>query len=1427
MNQYIQLNRKFSPITPKQNLDVSNLDYSLNTAYGEEKTWDDLLAEYRCVILAEAGAGKTKEFEECAKRIHAEGKYSFFIRIEDIDSDFVDAFEEGDEFQFNEWLDSTDPAWFFLDSADEARLKDPKQFEKAIRKFAKKVKPAARRCHIYISSRPYSWGFESDEKFLDKELYYGITDNKDESNREEKVKSALKVFSLAPLNLADIKFFCEIKSVENIPNLLNQIERYDLLGLAERPFDLDNIIDKWRKESVLGSRTEIIKHNIQQRLTDRHARRRRALNIPLEKLQEGAQRLAAAVILTRKANINVPNSNPNIDNIDPIEILPDWTREEILALLGCGIFNDIVYDAVRFRHRDIREFLAAQWFIKLLRGDNRLEIEYLFFREQFGERIVTPSLRCVLPWIILEDQKTCDHVLKNQPEIAFEGGDPLRLTLDTRKKIFVNFVERIAKNLDNRSVRDNDSIAKISNKDLEEDVLALIQKYSTNEDVIFFLGRMVWQGQLDKCVPTLIDIALDKVNGMYARRIATRAVMSCGSEHQKKQLWKALNAGGEILERKHIVELVSEINQPDVEFISLLIDSLKNSETYQKYEYSGLGRALENLIEKCDEQLKFDFLLGLIGLLYIQPYVDKKNCKISEKYRWCLKLAYKIIEQLIVLHSQFMLKPSILELLVKGQRLIHYTDYDDNEEKNNLSKLVPKWDELNEALYCKTIEIARQDHRQSKDEELTDDWQYCCYGQFWQFDTENFEKLLQFIPLKQTYVEKLIVLNRAYYIYTRENKPSWMFVNLKQAIEGNSLLINRFRELVSPFINEDVLKYEREEQDRKAEIDSKLIQRTTARKQWMQSLQHDPQRLINSPNFLKGDLTNDIYWLMQEFKNPEISTKRDGYANWHQLKTEFGEEVSFAYRESAIKFWRLYKPCLYSEGSVGKSSIPYAVIFGLAGLEIESREEQNFPHNLTRDEMSHALRYLNWELNGFPTWLEKMYQAFPDDVIDAVMKEVYWELQQSSADDKENYNHIVHDLLFYASWIHKAIAPKIYQWFISNSKNIHHDMAKYLLQILLNSELESDRYFELANEKVNEAKSIRDKAWWLALLVDSNPEIGINDLEVWLQSLNLEDSKYAAQIFVCHLLGERDSINGRAGTDEYKKIKNLKALYSLINRYIKYEEDIRRTGTGVYSPGLRDHAQDARDQLFKLLQNTPSSESFYALKELASLEFDPNRKSWLNKLATNIAVTCGDIEPFKLDSVLELENSRNINPTSHRMLFDLALLKILNLKDWLENGDDSPYQVWKLAQGETAVRNLISGWLRQQSNHKYVISQENELANAQRPDIRFENTNVVSPVPVELKLLDKGWSGPDLCERLRNQLVGDYLREINAGCGVFLLVAQNCNKRWDINGQLTSLEDLEDTLDRYWQGIAKDWPDIDTIKVIVIDLNKRSRVSLT
>jgi hypothetical protein len=140
---------------------------------------------------------------------------------------------------------------------------------------------------------------------------------------------------------------------------------------------------------------------------------------------------------------------------------------------------------------------------------------------------------------------------------------------------------------------------------------------------------------------------------------------------------------------------------------------------------------------------------------------------------------------------------------------------------------------------------------------------------------------------------------------------------------------------------------------------------------------------------------------------------------------------------------------------------------------------------------------------------------------------------------------------------------------------------------------------------------------------------------------------------------------------------------------------------------------------------------------------------------------------------------------------------------------------------------LIAGWLRQQCRDQYTIAQEPELANGQRMDIWLHNTNVHSPVPIELKLLDKNWTGPTLCERLRNQLAGDYLREITAGSGVMLLVSQKINsvKKWEINRKRVGLSELADALKNYWQTIAGEYPGVETIEVIVIDLAQRARFS--
>lgn len=111
--QSVPLKRKFTPIPAayqRRDFPLDEVWSSLNR--GENKSWDDLLGEYRVVVLAEAGAGKTYELQSAAKRLVSQGRLGFFIRIEDIDDDFGTAFEVGSEAAFEDWLAGTDEAWF-------------------------------------------------------------------------------------------------------------------------------------------------------------------------------------------------------------------------------------------------------------------------------------------------------------------------------------------------------------------------------------------------------------------------------------------------------------------------------------------------------------------------------------------------------------------------------------------------------------------------------------------------------------------------------------------------------------------------------------------------------------------------------------------------------------------------------------------------------------------------------------------------------------------------------------------------------------------------------------------------------------------------------------------------------------------------------------------------------------------------------------------------------------------------------------------------------------------------------------------------------------------------------------------------------------------------------------------------------------------
>ena len=1421
--------RRFSPILPSS-CDTDERQIQSILGFGNLATWEQIDKGYRSVIIAEAGAGKTFEMKARATHVEANGRPAFFIRIEDIEEDFADAFEVGDAAIFEQWLDSQTDAWFYLDSIDEARLENPRTFEKAIRRFSRAIKDAQHRAHVCVSSRPYAWRPKTDRELI--QSYLPLPKPRSEPTGQDPqttdtadLQDALEILMLIPLTKEDIRLFAQHRSAQEVDLLIHELERLDLLALAGRPFDLDGILDKWASDRALGGITELLRHNVEMRLKESHhpdGARRRALN--LDKALNGASRLAAAVVLTGEAGIQVPDGDHARIGIDAAVVLSDWEFDDVQTLLERGIFDDVIYGAVRFRHRDVRELLAAAWFSELLqRGRSRHEIEGLFFREQYGQQMISPRLRVILPWLILEDREIRERTLAAHPDVALEGGDPARLPLPIRQQILSDVAGRIVQGEDRGSNADNSGLSRIAATDLTDQTLALIDQFPDNDEVLFFLGRLVWQGAMSGCVPRLIHVAADPVRGIYIRIVATLAIATCGTEEQRGTMWDLLLAADDKIPRQMLAELVKG-TPADATMMPKLLQAIDKLQPRERFKMTGLTSALHGIVDRLplpdDTQTVGLVMEGIVTFLHRLPAIHPGSCDISQEYSWLLGPAMHAVERLIETRVDLAFDEHAIAILRSAPSARQWRDHGIGDRKDKLWGLVPSWPELNDALFWHTAE-AKRTALASEGKILNDDWPLHWPDHYWAFGSDDFGRVLEWVRTRKLEDDRLLALLLAYRIYGQSEQPTGWLEQLRETVAGDAVLSSQLDELMNRTISGEVLKWQRQQEGRERSLENKRKKEAQLRSDWIASLKADPERIQHPPGLEPSDISQDQCWLLREIEDDERTSFSQG-ANWQALIEDFGEDVARAYRDAAQAHWRHCRPELRSEGG-DTSSIAYSLIFGLGGIAIEAEEVDQFPGHLSASEVRLALQYVFLELNGFPSWLEAMYQARPNDVLEVIGTELFWELDNTEPDQPMHY--ILHDLAVYATWLHRAIAKPLLGWICLHDLPSD-DALRHCLRILRSGELDPSELLAVAKRNATRESGPHCASWY-AIWVDMEPDTGVDAVASWLDGLGYEDVSHAAQQFITALMGNRHGADSGANLGSFQTPAHLKSLYVLMHRHIRLAEDIDRSGGGVYTPGLRDNAQDARDRIFGLLSEIPGKPTYVALMGLIREHPCPSSRLWMAKRARERAEQDGDLDPWTAKQVSEFGVKLTRTPASQRQLFDLAVARVTDLKNWLEGGHDSPYVTWQRAGGENEIRNLVAGWLNQNWGNPLTIAQEPELANKQRMDIWLQNQNVPSPVPIELKLLDKRWSGPKLCERLCNQLAGDYLRETTGGCGLMLLIWSDSRptRQWRIDGRLVGIDGLRVAMKRHWASNSYSFPNVEVVEVVVIDLTLRAQQS--
>jgi hypothetical protein len=1031
LDEFIPLDRTFHELALEAG---AGDDVELTRILGQRDAlrWPNLLSEYRVILLSEAGSGKTEEIRNIARKLRRDGESAFFVRIEHVSQSFEDAFEEGNFEEFSAWAASGEEGWLLLDSVDEARLRDPKDFERAIRKLGRLLAPVLQQAHI---GRTTAWRAKADLLLCRTALPYRPAEKaaNEEASADEMqdiaTKNAdglanpadvFKIVAIDDLHGAQIDAFLRGKKVQKPKAFRDAVDRKDAWSLTTRPQDLAELVEFWNDHQRIGSRLELMQSNIARRLEERDQDRSEAHPIAIERLRLGARLVAAATTLGQESAIRVPDGADNAKGIAIREVLTDWDDIDCATLLARPIFDEGIYGTVRFHHRSVREYLTAEWLHALIVDEgSRARIEGLFFRSQYGIEVIVPTMRPVLPWLAILDERILARVCRLAPEIIFEGGDPSQLPRETRSQILRQACEQLAQPAHGRSLTDYTAVQRFANVDLTDDIKALLSS---------------------------------------------------------------------------------------------------------------------------------------------------------------------------------------------------------------------KWSE----------------------------------------------------------------------------------------------------------------------------------------------------------------------------------------GNWRSLVPEFGEPIARAFRDGAVSFWRGHRPQLLSEGAKANTT-PFSAIFGLTGLSIETREEPGWPKGLLQADADIATRFALHELNGFPSWLPNLYVTYPQVVIDVVITEIDHELATENPESTSHY--VLYDASWSGDWMWDRLASLVIARLRKPPKSIGNLRA--MLNIVQGSSLDGPTIAKFAAQMTKATRNLATAPMWFGLWVGVDPAVAIPALAARLAEMKENTKKTLfAMRFITALVGDRSE--SRGARQAYRKVRHMKALFLLMQDYVRENEDIDRAGKGIYSPELRDDAQNAREALFAFIRETPGKEAFLALMDISRAHPAETARPWMAFHAKEKATLDADALAWSPRQVRDFHDRLDRTPANHRDLWYLALDRLLDLKHDLEEGDASIASILQPVDRETDIRKYIGNWCRERSGGRYVIPQEEELADAKRPDLRFHGVGFDGPVPAELKLADK-WTGPHLFERLEIQLCGDYLRDKRSSRGIFGLVYHGTKPSWDLpkGGRVESFAALVEALQSHWEILAPQFPGVEDIRVIGIDLTKR------
>ena len=965
-------------------------------------------------------------------------------------------------------------------------------------------------------------------------------------------------------------------------------------------------------------------------------------------------------------------------------------------------------------------------------------------------------------WLAGENAAVADELISRAPFNLVRHGDPGSLPIPIRVRAFGAALAQV-ETIDREKLWFlDDSLRRFADPALDPHIPDWWAKASGNEEAQHLILRLIWHGKQRGGIDIARTAAFDGTADEITQLLGVRALVALGDSADQERLARYIIDNGNTLPRSLVLEGLAALFPAHftvTEFFALIDQVGVKAD-------DGLKSVLPIDGEIVDEISTPELLRAFIDLIVARSgdfTGDGQDHPFREAFS---QIAAVAAIKLLQWHPDD-IPNTVTDLVLLMHETSRYSGVDN--EFRQLGKLFEASPGRRRSSFWRAIERLRT-HPYVTDADNLNIWFVQHLGWPVTPTTDDLAWLIPDIGDRTEARDRMVALRGAHTMWRQfgeDPEVAERIVHAAAEDPASAAQLALWRN-PPPDPPEHVAQMARFEESRKRN-EALAEERDKSWINLVAELRADPSVFDHLSPQTEGSVDSRLFHLWQFVTWRTHSRSRHSIDSLDMVAPIFGPELTRRFGEALIAFAYNRMPFTLSEDAIERRRVTNFDIMALGGLSLAAATIPNWVGTLSPHQAAQAAQLALIELNGFPDYLTALAAVYPEAVRAALLRGL---TNQLAAADPNG--HGVLDRLEYADHSLGQLIVSDLVRHLEGHPEINAVMLEKVATALLRAmPIAADGFYETIGRRVTETQDPDAAAYYILILFGLEGDSAVDALRAKMSALDPAGQATLCSTLLPRLVGSRFNRDVTSPTE--LSVARLEQLLIMAFEGVRPSEDVERPSGEVYSPDVRDHAQDARNMIFDRLIKIPGEATHAALKRLEQIPDFPIRPDWMRIHALRRAEGDAVLPPWAPEDVMTFERTLDHPPITTADLQLLARRRIEDIQHDLINGKFTQGDTLQLLPDENSVQRWIATQFEARQKEAYTVQRETHYADDKEPDITLISRHSGVELPIEIKVAD-GMSIKELEAALVTQLCGQYLRHAPTRHGILLLVHQQARE---------------------------------------------------